>query len=109
VRYFYYDVNDLLFSFAVFAVILRLRASKRESFCGLARFRRCIFPALSAVSANAATGDPSRSLVGLGMLDLISRDRRHMCRVDPYRLQAGRAAAIRPLVATAQGIEGISL
>src|SRR2546423_11547654 len=55
-----------MFSLLLVAVLrcyLAAAGSKRQSFCGLARFRRCIFPALSAVPANAATGDSSRSLV----------------------------------------------
>jgi hypothetical protein len=39
------------------------------------------------INTESIAGSNKEVRIGLGMLDLISRDHRHMCRVDPYRLQ----------------------
>jgi hypothetical protein len=85
VRYFY-DVNDLLYSFAVFAVILLLsavilwlEASKSHGFLRRVEDPPLYFLALSAVSAVSAdpgTGDP--------MMCCMLRDAPRLRRLAPH-------------------------
>jgi hypothetical protein len=41
------------------------------------------------INTESIAGSNKKVRIGLGMLDLVARDHRHMCRVDPYRHQAG--------------------
>src|SRR5215831_20688470 len=76
------------------AVILALRLSKSQGFCGGERAHRCIFPALSARSANGGiVNDPSCRPVPACLPHLDSRNFNHLLLIS-FRLARARARAL---------------